>query len=141
MRRFLHLVTAAGIALAGVAGCDSPTSPSPSLAGNWAGTWQFRSGGVIVTEDVTATFTQNGSNATGTWTAQSGSTGQLTLSAGDAVSGTMTISQTLFTGQVCNGNTTVTGTATSSTLELTAAQVAASGLCQWASEMRFSLQK
>jgi hypothetical protein len=112
-----------------------------NLSGAWTGTWRFQTAGVTVTDDVTATLTQSGTSAAGDWTAQSGPRGQLTLAVGDSISGTLTISQTMFTGQVCTGTATVTGSATSSTLELAAAQVPSSGVCQWAAEMRFSLRK
>jgi hypothetical protein len=120
--------------------CDgSPTSPS--LEGEWTGTWEFRTAGVLVTEDVTASFNQNGAAVTGTWTAASGPSGGLTFTASDSSSGTLTITQTMFTGQVCNGTSTVSGSASRSSIELAAAPIPVSGLCQWATEIRFSLHK
>ena len=134
--------TAILFVLAAASACgDSPTSPSVNLSGTWTGTWRFQTAGVTVTDDITATLTQSGTSAAGDWTAQSGPTGQLTIAVGDSISGTLTISQTMFTGQVCTGTTTIVGSATSSTLELAAAQVPSSGVCQWAAEMRFSLRK
>jgi hypothetical protein len=142
LARAVRFVCAAATLAAGAAGCgDSPTSPSLNIAGNWTGTWQFRSAGVTVTEDVTATFTQSGSNASGNWSAQSGATGQFTIAVGESITGTMTISQTLFTGQVCSGSTTLTGTAAASAVDLTIAPLTSSGLCQWATEIRFLLQR
>ena len=120
---------------------DSPPSPSESLNGNWSGTWQFRTAGVMVTENATAMLTQTGSTVSGTWMAQSGPAGELTFAVAESFTGTLTISQTLLTGQVCSGSTTVTGSASSSRLEFAAAPIAPAGLCQWATEMQFSLQR
>ena len=48
------------------AGCDSDMSPSRTdVGGSWTGTWQFVTGGLTVTDAVTAMLTQNGTNATG----------------------------------------------------------------------------
>jgi hypothetical protein len=125
-------------------GSSSPTSPTANLnlGGTWAGSWQFVTSGVAVSDAVTATFTQTGSSVSGTWRAESGASGQFPQLAPQAsTSGTVTVSQTTITGTVCNGTASVTGTASASALELTVAQIPPSGLCQWASSMQFSLRK
>ena len=139
--------TFVGIVLVWLAACggsSSPSSPTTSLnlAGSWTGTWQFVTSGTITTDTITATLTQNGTDAGGTWTAQSGATGQFTrLTATASTSGSMTISQTTLSGTVCSGTTSVSGTATSATLELTIAPITPSGICQWATGQQFSLRR
>ena len=135
------LTLAVGLALAMASGCDSPTSPSVNLAGRWTGTWQFRAGGATVTDGVVATLTQSASGAAGSWTAASGASGEMTIAAGASISGTFSIAQTTFTGQVCTGSAALTGSATSSSLEFSVAAIPGSGACQWATDMQFSLRR
>ena len=120
---------------------DSPASPSGDLSGAWTGSWQFRTAGVTVTDAVTATFTASGANATGSWAAAGGASGQLTINAGSRILGSLTITQTHFTGQVCTGTTIVSGTATATEIDLIAADITPAGTCQWATEMRFTLRR
>ena len=146
-RRLLVRAPAAmAIALAMLAtGCggDSPTNPSGSLnvSGSWTGTWQYVASGVTVTDDVSATLTQNGSSATGPWTSSSGATGQLSLSVATDLSGTITINQTPLASGACTASTAITGSATSSTLDFALGPMTGTGLCQWATDQRFALRK
>jgi hypothetical protein len=68
-------------------------------------------------------------------------TGQLAFVVGESFTGTFTISQTLLTGQVCTATTTIAGTTSASRLDFTVGPLAAAGLCQWATEMQFSLRR
>ena len=80
------------LALAACGGKGSPSSPAPSLnlAGTWGGTWTFVTSGVTVSDTVAATLTQSGTGADGTWTSQSGATGQFTnLTPAASTSGTV----------------------------------------------------
>ena len=144
MRRRLipaHLALAWACALS-LAGCGSSTSPSRiDVAGSWSGTWQFQTGGATVTDSVTAQLTQTGTNASGTWAAGGGASGQLSFTAGASISGTLTISQMTVTGQTCSATTTISGTASSSTISFTMTTPAASGICQWATNNQFSFQR
>jgi hypothetical protein len=139
-----RLLVAAALVAELACGSSSPTSPTPSLnlAGNWTGSWQFVTSGVTVTDAVTVTFTQTGSDVSGTWRGESGASGQFShLTAQASTTGTVTVSQTTITGTACTGTAAVTGTASASSLALTVAQIPASGVCQWASSMQFSLHK
>ncbi|HET9372087.1 MAG TPA: hypothetical protein VFO19_17625 [Vicinamibacterales bacterium] len=139
--RFLAFTVA--LAVVG-GGCgDSPTDPSGSLnlAGSWTGTWQYVASGVTVTDDVEATITQNGSNATGTWTSASGATGSLSLTVASDLSGTITITQTPLASNACTASTSLSGSATSSTMDFTLGAITGVGLCQWAASQRFVLEK
>jgi len=140
-RRF---ACAAALAAHLACGGSSPTAPATTvnLAGSWAGSWQFVTSGVTISEGVTATFSGTGASVSGTWQAESGASGQFNqLAAQASTSGTVTVSQTTLTGTVCSATAAVTGTATSSALDLTVAQIPATGNCQWATGMRFSLRK
>ena len=124
------------------AGCGSGMSPSRiDVAGSWSGTWQFQTAGATVTDAVTAQLTQTGTNASGTWTAASGASGDLSFTVGASMSGTLTITQTTVTGQRCSATTTVSGTATSSNITFTMTTPTSSGICQWATNNQFSLQR
>ena len=134
------------VALAAHLACGGSTPPAPStnlnLAGTWTGSWRFVTSGVTITDAVTATLTQSGSDVNGTWTAQSGASGQIThLTPSTSTSGGLTISQTALTGTLCNATTTVAGTASASALELSVAPIGSSGVCQWATSQQFSLRK
>jgi len=125
-------------------GSKSPSSPTQNLnlTGSWTGTWQFVISGTTISDTITATLTQTGTDATGTWTSQSGATGQFVhLSASASTSGSLTISQTTLSGTVCTGSESVSGTATGSTLELALAAIPPNGICQWATGQQFSLRK
>jgi hypothetical protein len=139
--RFALVVIASACALAG-AGCESDMSPTRvDVAGSWTGTWQFVTGGVTVTDTVTATLTQNGTNATGTWTAASGPTGEVSFEVRDSITGTLTMTQTAITGQPCTATTTLSGTVTQTTLEFTTTTPMPSGICQWAANNQFSFRR
>jgi len=133
----LTLLTACG-------GGSAPSSPTPTLnlAGTWTGTWQFVTSGATIVDTVTATLTQAGSTVSGTWTSESGATGQISnLAAQASVSGSLTISQPTLTGPACTATTSVSGTASASSIDLTLPQIPGSGACQWGSSMQFSLRK
>ncbi len=130
-----------GLCVACAGGCESDTSPSDiEVRGSWTGTWQFITGGVTVTDTATATLTQNGANAAGTWTAASGPTGDLSFMVGESISGTLTITQTTITGQSCTATTTLAGTASSVALDFTAT-VTPTGTCQFAASNQFSFRR
>jgi hypothetical protein len=123
-------------------GCDSDMSPSRiDVGGAWTGTWRFVTGGVTVTDAVTATLTQNGTNVTGTWTAASGPAGELSFAIGAEIAGTLTMTLTTITGQPCTGTTTLSGTATPTALDFTTTSPAPSGVCQWATSNEFSFRR
>ena len=143
MRR--RVAIAVGLMLFTACGGGS-TSPSPTpalnLAGTWTGSWQFVTSGATIVETVTATLTQTGSTVSGTWTSESGATGQISnLAAQASVSGSLTISQPTLTGPTCTTTTSVSGTASASAIDLTVPQIPATGVCQWGSSMQFSLHK
>jgi hypothetical protein len=141
MRRLFAILICASAACGGGSSPSAPT-PSLNLAGNWAGSFQFVTSGVTITDGVTATFTQTGTNVTGTWRAESGGSGQFTqLAAQASTSGSVTISQTTITGATCNATAAFNGTASASALDLNVAQIPANGTCQWASGMQFALRK
>lgn len=141
LRRALWAVLACCGALAS-AGCDSDTSPSDvALEGTWNGTWQFVTAGVTVTDTVTAELTRSGANSTGTWAAESGPSGNVTLTPGEPLTGTLTINHTTITGQTCSATTNISGTATTSRIEFTTAEIPPSGICQWATSNRFSFRR
>ncbi len=125
-----------------IAGCDSDMSPSRiDLAGEWTGSWQFVTGGVTVTDTVTASLSQNGTNVTGTWTAGGGTTGEVSFTAAESISGTLTLTQTTMTGQPCSATTTLSGSASSTALDFAAATPAPNGICQWAASNQFSFRR
>lgn len=131
-----------GLCVACAAGCESDMSPSDiQVRGSWTGTWQFVTGGVTVIDTATATLTQNGTNATGTWTAASGPAGDLSFTVGESISGTITMTQTTLTGQPCTATTTISGTASSTALDFTAAESPRTGICQFAVSNQFSFRR
>jgi hypothetical protein len=132
---FLALVSCGG---------KSPPGPTTSLnlGGNWSGTWQYVTSGVTIVDSVTATLAQTGADASGTWTAESGASGQLQrLVPQPSTSGSVTITQTTVTGTACTATAAVAGTASATTIELTVSPIAPSGVCQWAASQRFSLRR
>ena len=132
------------LAVAACGGKGSPSSPAPTLnlTGTWGGTWTFVTSGVTVSDTVAATLTQSGPGVNGTWTSQSGATGQFTnLTPAASTSGTVSISLTTITGAVCNATVSATGTASASTIELTLGAIPPSGVCVWATGQRFSLTR
>ena len=142
MRRLVVVVALALVTSCGGGSMSPAPTPTLNLAGTWTGSWQFVTSGATVTDAVTATLTQTGSTATGTWTSESGATGQITnLTAQSSISGSLTISQTTLTGAACNATTSVRGTASASAIDLTVPHIPPSGVCQWGSSMQFSLHK
>jgi len=126
-----------------VAGCgSSPSNPSPalSLSGTWTGTWQYVTAGATITDTVTTTLGQNGSSASGPWTASSGASGQLNLTVASSASGTMTINITLISS-CSSGNVALTGTETATTIDFTLAPIPASGSCTWPTGNHFVLTR
>lgn len=122
--------------------CDSPLGPDGfTLEGNWTGTWRFMSAGVTVTDTIAVSLSQGETTATGTWTAASGPSGQLTLEPRTMTSGTVTITQVLLTGQTCAATTTAGGTASGQSIEIALADITPNGPCQWASGHHFSLTR
>ena len=139
-RRFAILV--ALLLLPACGGGSTSPSPALNLAGTWTGSWQFVTSGATIVDTVTATLTQTGSTVSGTWTSESGATGQISnLAAQSSITGSLTISQPTLTGAACTATTSVSGTASASSIDLTVPQIPASGVCQWGSSMQFSLHR
>ncbi len=137
-RRILILLAALGTACGG-----SSTSPSPAaiaIAGEWSGTWQFVTSGVTVTDNVHVTFT-HADTATGTWTSDSGATGQFQFAVGPTVSGTFTISQPNLNGNTCAAIATLTGSVSANAMTLSVLNIASTALCSWATNNQFSLHR
>ncbi len=130
------------IGLISIAGCDkAPTTPTVSLAGTWTGTWTFRVGGATVTDTVSFTLTQGSGNASGTWTSTGGPSGSVIISPATNITGSFRITQTLLNGQVCEANTSLTGTAGDASLRFTVGALTSFGLCQWATDQQFDLTR
>jgi hypothetical protein len=130
------------VCLLTLAACDSDSSPSDiDVEGSWTGTWQFVTGGVTVTDTITATLDQDGNDVTGTWTAASGPTGEVNFIVEASISGTITISQTTITGQACTATTTISGTASATAIDFAAATITPTGICQFAASNQFSLRR
>jgi len=122
-------------------GPTSPGGPGTPAGGNWAGTWQLTVAGAVVSDEVTANLTQNGSNVSGTWSSKGGASGQISFVSGSTIAGTLTVSQTLLSGVTCSASTSLTGSATSTSITFTFANIPTSGLCQWGENGQFSLSK
>jgi hypothetical protein len=131
-----------GALLVSHCGGGSPSSPSLNLAGTWTGTWRYVAGGATVSEAVTATLTQSGDEASGTWMAESGASGQFQrLRAASSTSGSLTISVTALGLPPCTATASVSGTASATSLELGVSPIASSGTCQWAANQQFALTR
>lgn len=122
------------------AGCGNGPD-SLSVQGSWSGTWQYTASGLTVTDQVTATLNQRDGQATGTWQAESGASGQLSFNTMGTTSGTLTINQATLGGASCNATTTFQGSITPTRIELTVADIPPSGVCQWGTNSRFELDK
>jgi hypothetical protein len=135
------LVAAALLVLTAACG-SSPSNPSSalSLSGTWTGTWQYVTAGATVADTVTATLGQNGSTASGPWTASSGASGQLSLSVASSATGTISINLTLISS-CSSGSVALTGTETATTLDFTLAPIPAVGACNWPTGNHFVLTK
>jgi hypothetical protein len=122
--------------------CGSPAKPtSIQVAGTWTGSWKFVTAGVTVTDTVTATLTQSAFSVSGTWTSAGGASGTLSFAVDASFVGSMSIVRTLLTGTVCSANSTISGSAEASNLQFAAASFSGTGLCQWATDNRFTLTK
>lgn len=129
------------VALAAACGGSSMPAPTPvTIAGDWSGTWQFVTSGVTVTDNIRATFTQT-DTATGTWSADSGATGQFTFAVAANVSGTLTITQLKVSGVTCTATANLTGTVSTNAITLSVPAIASSPQCAWATNNQFSLQR
>jgi hypothetical protein len=129
------------LALALVAGgCgDSPTEPTQpqvNVAGDWSGTWTYEAAGLMVTDAVTMTLNQTDLTVTGTWTAESGASGRIDFEATTAVSGSLTINQSLLGSGSCNGATMIAGTASATRIDVTFVDIPPQGVCQWGTDNR-----
>ena len=140
--RALLFVMLAMVALTSACGHGSPTSPDLlDLAGNWTGTWQFVTSGVTVTDNLSVTFTQTGTAAAGTWSADSGASGVFNFPATTTVSGSMSIMQVTLSGVTCQATAGLSGSAAANSLSLQVPTIAGTTSCSWASNNVFSLHR
>ena len=124
-------------------GCgSSSTAPSSSLSlgGSWNGTFQYVTGGVTVTDTVTATIIQS-TSAIGQWAAASGATGTFSFPPAATASGAFTISQPNIGSAACAGTSTMAGTAATSAVVFTVADITKTATCPWATQMTMTLQR
>jgi hypothetical protein len=139
-------VLATWLAAACVSGCGAtstaPTqTPGPTgldLSGQWSGTWQYVTASLMVTETVVLTVTQSHSSATGTWTAEGGAVGSISLGTGATISGTFVIWVTTFGGS-CSAASTLTGTASATDLRFSVQDLTPTSGCQWSTHNQFVL--
>lgn len=124
-------------------GSASPSSPGGglSLAGNWSGRLEYTTAGVNVSDDVTMTILQASTTASGSWAASGQTTGTVSFPAAATVAGSFTITQTNIASAPCTGSSTIAGTATTSDIVFTVANVAQTAACPWATGMKFTLHK
>lgn len=122
---------------------SSPASPSTSLSlsGTWTGSFQYQTGGVTVTDAVSLVLQQPSATATGSWSASGLTSGTVSFAAGATFAGTMTISQPNIGSGPCNGSSTIAGTATTTDLTFTVADLTTTASCPWATQMKFVLKK
>jgi len=120
---------------------SAPTVTIVDISGPWTGTWTYTAGGATVTDTVSVTFNQNNASVQGPWSASTGPGGQLILTEGAGLVGTVTISQILLNGTTCSSQTSVTGTATTSRVQLSFGTFATGGLCQWGTNQKFDLTR
>lgn len=136
-------VLACMAALVGCGSASAPTSPTSTLSvsGTWTGSFSYTTGGVTVTEDVTLTLLQPSLTASGTWSASSLATGTVSFPAAASVSGTFTISHPNIGSSACTGSSTISGSASASSLALNVANLTPTATCPWATGMKFTLHK
>lgn len=134
-------VVVAGSAWACGGSTTTPSPPALSLGGTWTGTWTFVAAGATVVDTVTLTLSQSGGTAAGQWSASSGPGGTISFPVGDTIAGATSISQTIITGPNCFAETTVTGTATATSLKFTLGPLTNAGLCQWAASHQFAFTR
>jgi hypothetical protein len=130
--------------LAAASACGGgPSSPNATLAlsGNWSGRFEYQTGGVTVSDDVTMVINQPSTTASGSWTATGLTTGTVSFPALATVAGSFTITQPNIASAPCTGTSTIAGTATASDLAFTVANLTASASCPWATGMKFTLHK
>ena len=144
--RLLACAAAIGFGLLAACG-DSPTDPGAGaqaevdVAGDWSGTWTFNAAGLSISDPVTVSLSQSGAAVTGSWSAQSGASGQIRFNATRQVTGTLTINQLLLGSVSCNGATTIQGTAAAARIDVTIAAIPPQGVCQWGTGNRFVLTR
>lgn len=97
--------------------------------------------GATVVDAVTLTLTQSGSLAVGSWSAAGGAGGTISFSPGGTIAGTASISQTLISGPNCSATTSLTGTATATSVQFTLGPLTSAGLCQWAASHQFAFSR
>jgi hypothetical protein len=132
------------VAVAFAASCGgSSTSPSATLnlAGNWSGRFEYQTGGVNVSDDVTMSVSQLSTTATGVFSASGLTTGTVTFPVLASFSGSFSIAQTNIASGACTGTSTVSGTAAATDLVFTVANVTQTAACPWATGMKFTLKK
>lgn len=138
----LGLVLLSAIVAASCGGSASPSSPtSLNVSGTWTGRFEYQTAGVNVTDDVTMSINQLSTTATGNWSTVGLTTGTVSFPAAGTVAGSFTITQTNIASGACNGSSTIAGTATTSDLVFTVANVAPTATCPWATGMKFTLHK
>jgi hypothetical protein len=126
----------------------TPTAPAMNtpagtidVAGDWSGTWTYGSAGVTVTDEVTVRLNQSGATVSGTWTAQSGATGQINFAATASFVGSLTINQAVLGRSSCNASTSISGSGSTSQLDITLADITPQGVCQWGTGNRIVLTR
>jgi len=132
------------LAAAAASACGSKsTSPSANLnlAGTWTGRFEYQTGGVNVFDDVTMAIIQASTTANGNWAASGQTTGTVSFPATATVAGTFAITQPNIASAVCNGTSTISGTATATDLVITVANIPQTATCPWATAMKFTLHK
>ena len=119
---------------------STPAGPTPMIAGDWTGTWQFVTSGVTVMDNVRVTFTQT-DTATGSWTADNGASGQFQFPVSSSVTGTFTITQVKVSGPTCSATANLSGTVSASAMTLSVPTVPSTPQCAWATNNQFSLHR
>jgi hypothetical protein len=97
--------------------------------------------GATVVDAVTLTLTQSSSTTGGPWSASGGAAGTISFATGATFTGTASISQTLLSGPNCSASTTLSGTASATSLQFTLESLTPAGLCQWAASHQFALTR
>ena len=143
MRSRAPFVLSLLVALAASCGGSTSTSPTStlSLTGSWSGKFEYQTAGVNVSDDVTMAIIQASTTATGSWNAAGQTTGTVSFPAAATVAGSFAITQPNIAGAACLGSSTISGTATSTDLVFTVANVTQTAACPWATAMRFTLKK
>lgn len=143
-RRLIVVAVAGALFVSG--GCGSsgaPTAPTApfSVSGTWTGTFEYVTAGVTVTDEVTLILTQPSTSASGSWSAGSAATGTASFGVASSVTGNFTISQPNVGGAPCTGSSTLSGSASSTSLVLNIANLTPTAACPWATGMKLTLKK